>query len=203
MYSKFLSLEPEKQQRIVNAALKEFGQKGYEKASTNEIVKNAGISKGLLFHYFQNKKQLNIFLFEYSVEMMMDEFFGEMDLLEKDVLKRYVQITRLKLNLFKKYPSMFDFITNAIQDESVKEQTKLKETIESAYHKVFDGIDYSLFKEGVDIQKALQVIIWTFQGFGEQEQENMKELDITEYDIDKIVEDMNPYIELLRDAFYQ
>lgn len=61
MFAKFLSLDKEKQDRIINAAMKEFAQKGYDKASTNEMVKEAGISKGLLFHYFQNKKQLYFF----------------------------------------------------------------------------------------------------------------------------------------------
>ena len=60
-----MSLSEEKQQRILNAALKEFAQKGYKNASTNQIVKEADISKGLLFHYFKNKKQLFLFLYDY------------------------------------------------------------------------------------------------------------------------------------------
>jgi len=47
MPHKFLALEPEKQSRIINAAIKEFVHKGYNKASTNEMVKDADISKGL------------------------------------------------------------------------------------------------------------------------------------------------------------
>ena len=43
MNTRFYSLELEKQQRIINAALKEFARNGYEKASTNEIVKEAEI----------------------------------------------------------------------------------------------------------------------------------------------------------------
>ncbi len=62
MFDKFLTLDQEKQERILNAASKEFAQKGFVNASTNEMVKEAGISKGLLFHYFKNKKQLYLFL---------------------------------------------------------------------------------------------------------------------------------------------
>ena len=47
---KFLKLDDEKRDRILNAAMKEF-RYGYVKASTDIIVKEAGISKGLLFHY--------------------------------------------------------------------------------------------------------------------------------------------------------
>ena len=45
-------------QKIIDAALKEFGQHGYEGASTNQICLSAGISKGLLYHYFKSKENL-------------------------------------------------------------------------------------------------------------------------------------------------
>ncbi|MFD6209493.1 TetR/AcrR family transcriptional regulator, partial [Peribacillus sp. NPDC060253] len=73
MFSKFLNMDKEKQDRIINAAIKEFAQKGYDNASTNEIVKEAGISKGLLFHYFQNKKQLYLFLYEHMIDILMEK----------------------------------------------------------------------------------------------------------------------------------
>ena len=60
-------MEPEKRERIINAAINEFTKKGYRNASTNEIVKEAGISKGLIFHYFKNKKQLYLFLYDYLI----------------------------------------------------------------------------------------------------------------------------------------
>jgi len=49
MFSKFLNIQQEKQEHILDAAMKEFAQKGFENASTNEIVKEAGISKGLFY----------------------------------------------------------------------------------------------------------------------------------------------------------
>ncbi len=52
-----MTVETEKRQRIINAAIDEF-MKGYCKANTDIIVNNAGISKGLLFHYFGTKKKL-------------------------------------------------------------------------------------------------------------------------------------------------
>lgn len=61
--SQFHKLNIEKQQRIINAALNEFVQSGYEKASTNKIVKNAGISKGSLFNYFRNPESVTKHLY--------------------------------------------------------------------------------------------------------------------------------------------
>ncbi|WP_347861401.1 TetR family transcriptional regulator [Salimicrobium sp. PL1-032A] len=43
---KFDMLEEEKKTRVLEAALLEFAEEGYEKASTNNIVKQAGSAKG-------------------------------------------------------------------------------------------------------------------------------------------------------------
>ncbi|HBI04928.1 MAG TPA: TetR family transcriptional regulator, partial [Paenibacillaceae bacterium] len=118
MFSKFFNLETEKQERIINAALKEFAQKGYEKASTNEIVKEARISKGLLFHYFKTKKDLFLFLYDFCIEILLNEFFRKIDVMEKDILIRLRQMTLLKFDLIRKHPEMFDFLMVAYGEDS-------------------------------------------------------------------------------------
>ena len=110
MFSKFLNLDMEKQDRILNSAMKEFAQNGFEKASTNEIVKEAGISKGLLFHYFKDKKNLFLFLYDYCIEAGMKEFYEKVNLDERDFFIRLNQIISIKFELLDKYPEMFRFI---------------------------------------------------------------------------------------------
>ena len=50
MTTKLMSLEPAKRNAILNAALKEFATKGFDKASTNVIAKEAKISKPLMLN---------------------------------------------------------------------------------------------------------------------------------------------------------
>ncbi len=57
----FVKLTKAKQDKIFYTALKEFATKGYSLASTNNICKEANISKGSMFQYFKNKE--NLFLF--------------------------------------------------------------------------------------------------------------------------------------------
>ena len=52
---KFWDLNKIKQRSMIGGALKVFARDGFRHASTDEIVLEAGISKGLLFHYFYNK----------------------------------------------------------------------------------------------------------------------------------------------------
>lgn len=43
-------LQKQRKEALLNAALKEFAEVGYEQASTNRIARDAGISKPLMFH---------------------------------------------------------------------------------------------------------------------------------------------------------
>ena len=76
MNQKFFDIPKEKQDRIINAALQVFSQNGYRHAGTDEVVRRAGISKGLLFHYFESKLGLYIFLYDYAVRYMLLELAG-------------------------------------------------------------------------------------------------------------------------------
>lgn len=58
MNDKFWDLKKAKQDKMINGALKIFARNGFRHASTDEIVAEASISKGLLFHYFYSKAGL-------------------------------------------------------------------------------------------------------------------------------------------------
>ena len=73
--SEFLSKVDARRNRILEAALTEFANKGYKKASTNTIVREAKVSKGLLFHYFISKKDLYIYIFKFAKDTIQAELF--------------------------------------------------------------------------------------------------------------------------------
>ncbi len=56
MSERFKELSEEKQLSILRAAIEVFAKYKYKKASTDLIASKAGVSKGLLFYYFHNKK---------------------------------------------------------------------------------------------------------------------------------------------------
>jgi len=65
----FFNLPEEKRQSIVNAAVDEFSEYGFEAASINRIVANSGISKGSFYQYFEDKLDV----FKYLLDVMGDE----------------------------------------------------------------------------------------------------------------------------------
>lgn len=59
----FFSLEEEKQQRILEAALHEFSEKAFPRVTVDNIVKGADIPKGSFYQYFSDKHDLYKHLF--------------------------------------------------------------------------------------------------------------------------------------------
>ncbi|WP_224366499.1 TetR/AcrR family transcriptional regulator [Hyalangium versicolor] len=56
--ARFEKLEAQKQARLLDAATEEFARHGYEEASLNRILEEAGFSKGALYYYFADKDDL-------------------------------------------------------------------------------------------------------------------------------------------------
>ncbi len=54
----FEEIRTAKKELIMNAALEEFAEHGYHASSINKITKRAGVSKGLLYNYFESKEAL-------------------------------------------------------------------------------------------------------------------------------------------------
>ncbi|MFS0635166.1 TetR/AcrR family transcriptional regulator [Mesobacillus foraminis] len=208
MISKFLSLNQDKQERILNAAAQEFVQKGYATASTNEIVKAAGISKGLLFHYFNNKKDLYLFLYNHFADVLMHEFFANLEDTEQDIFLKIKKIMLLKSQLMKKHPEIFNFMMSAYMEDSTEVKNDLdqrhSEILQNSYSTIFSKIDPSLFKEGTDVKRAINIILWTLEGFSNQVLEKAKLTSGgTDGDFSAEFKEADLYIDMLRDAFYK
>ena len=192
-------MDPEKRDRILNAAFREFGRKGYEAASTNEMVERAGISKGLLFHYFGNKQALYESLQKFAVSHVMDLLEEGIDWSQSDLFLRVQQITVLKLKAMEKFPHIYEFLKTAMEDvpvEQIKDQYsgRMGALIERAYR---ENIDYSLFRPDVDITKAVEMIQWTVEGAA------VKLMKGKNGDMVQIMEEFRTYMELLRKLLYQ
>lgn len=66
----FFNLPEEKQKRVLETALEEFSEKGYQGASINRMVSRLGIAKGSIYQYFSDKKSLFLYIFDYAVDLV-------------------------------------------------------------------------------------------------------------------------------------
>ena len=171
MNEKFFDLKKDKQDRMINAALKVFALNGYKHASTDDIVAEAGISKGLLFHYFTNKLGLYTFLYDYSVRFMALELSTSTGGEEDDFFELLKKTENAKMQVLKNYPYMQLFI-DSIRYEDVKEALyateEKKDLLFEARKAVMDRADMSRFKPEVDICKLNHMIEYTIRGMMEE-----------------------------------
>lgn len=66
----------ERKDKLFEVALDEFIEKGYDKASLNNILKKAGISKGSFYYHFSNKQELYLYLFR-SIHELEHKYLDE------------------------------------------------------------------------------------------------------------------------------
>jgi AcrR family transcriptional regulator len=71
---KFEEIREEKKHLIMEVALQLFANEGYHTTSISEIAKKAGISKGLMYNYFESKEDLLKAVILHGFESLM-EFF--------------------------------------------------------------------------------------------------------------------------------
>ena len=169
MNEKFFDLKKEKQDRMINASLKLFALNGYKHASTDDIVTEAGISKGLLFHYFGSKLGLYTFLYDYSVRFMKLELTR--GVLESSHTTDYFEIRKqiemAKMQVLKNYPYMQQFLDRC-KYENVSEALLAIEDQRNVLSEVYTSImaqaDTSLFAEKVDINKLDAMLDYTIKG---------------------------------------
>jgi Transcriptional regulator len=205
MISKFLNLEPEKRERILNAAINEFAQKGFKNASTNEIVKEAGISKGLIFHYFKNKKQLYLFLYDYLMEILKEEYFQKPWVDEKDFLEKMMMASLTKLELFRKYPLIFKFFLTAYSETDIEVREEVadrnQKLLEVNLPRIYDNVDLSGVKDGIDHQKAIHLITWALEGYANSKLPEFKAMGEKEFS--DMVTELATYLGILKQCFFK
>ena len=199
MNSKFFDVKKDKQDAIINAALKTFALKGYKDASTDVIVKEAGISKGLLFHYFTSKQGLYDFICDYSTKYMTLELTRTVKKSEKDCFELMSQISQGRLRVMKNYPFMHRFLRTIRHEEDPEALAVMGECVadmERTYKKIYDQIDGKKLVVPDELPRIIDIIDWVVDGFLDDNFTN------GDPEPDKLYEDFSEYLTLLRSHFY-
>ena len=169
MNEKFFSLDPEKQRIIVDAGYRTFALNSYKKTPVSEIAENAGISKSLLFHYFQNKKDLYLFLWNQASRMAIkargtleDPYAGNLfDILERDLA--------VKFQLIRRHPYVASFGLRAVYEKEPEIrsciQGKFQAYARRSWEEVLKKLDPADYRPGLDLQMMCRQIYLTGAGY--------------------------------------
>lgn len=90
----FEQLRAESKERILTSAFELFAEEGYHGTSVSKISRNAGISKGLLYNYFESKEELLVAIMR-SLMDEIDEFFSfdRFDEVDEEVLMDWIDMS--------------------------------------------------------------------------------------------------------------
>jgi len=205
----FEKLDPDKKKRIIHAALKEFGEKGYDQASTNRIVQEAGIGKGMLFYYFNSKKELYWHLVDVCLDMVKREYLDKIDDSIDDVIDRLAHISRVKWKFLTDYPEIGGFLSTFFLMDEVELPDELREKFETVmragFGKVYENkkFDRTRFRDDVDPEKAHQLIEWAIKGYSNDMMERLKGKKLEAADYQRLWDEFEEYLDILRTCFYQ
>ena len=122
MNERFFALPPERQRDILNAAFKVFARSDYKHASMQQIADEARISKSLLFHYFKNKRELYLHLWDVAAQQTARATQESGVLETNDFFEMLRRTTHAKCTVMRAYPNSFAFAVRAYyeQDPAVR-----------------------------------------------------------------------------------
>ena len=169
MNNKFFTLPIEKQRRIINAAYKVFSENSYKKAPMSEIAEEGNISKSLLFHYFTNKKDLYMYLWDNACEITT-QAIREYKTLDTDDFFEMLRRTLLsKCSVMRDYPYMYAFSLRAYYETAPEIKDSIQENFNVASKEsemlVIEKIDKSKLRKDIDIKIMYAEILYAVDGY--------------------------------------
>jgi AcrR family transcriptional regulator len=196
---KFLSLPAEKRKRIIDASLQVFGENTYRKASAGDIAAAAGISKGMIFHYFGSKRALYLYLISLCGDILTAERQGQIDMTATDFFDRIKLATVIKIAAMKKHPYILAFLKNVYieTDSEVVDEVreKISYGVSNAWEALLAGIDITKFKNPSAPALLAKLLTWAGEG--------VMESWFDDSDIDERLNDYIACLDLMRESFYE
>ncbi len=166
----FSSLKEEKKNAVINAALEEFGSFGVINASTNNIVKRCGISKGSLFKYFETKDDLCFSLFEMVTNEMLCDLAERMKDFSSEIFQRIIDYSVWETSWYIDNPTKGRFVIAVAgeKDPSFVEklQSRFGKKSDNVYLSLMSELDMEEFK--VDATTLSNLIKWTVEGYNKE-----------------------------------
>lgn len=160
----FSRLSPDKQNRILDASIKEFSEKGFQIASMNRVVNSAGIAKGSLFNYFKTKSSLFIYVYGLALDNVKDYLRTVKDKTKNDpFFTRLEKIMYAGVDFIQDHPRLariyFRILYTSDSPHSREILIELRK-LSARYLSdlIQDGIDREELGKNLDIEKAVFIL---------------------------------------------
>ncbi len=158
----FNNIPQEKRQKILDVAVNEFANHGFENANINTIAKKAGVSVGSLYKYFDTKTDLFLTCIGYGIGHI-ESILKSVTSLNEDVMIKLERLIRITIEYSGKYSDLVK-LYNQFTSESNPELAKkiagsMESVTASCYKKVIeDGQKAGEIRKDVDSGMAAYLV---------------------------------------------
>ncbi|MDN5342660.1 MAG: hypothetical protein PWP28_1535 [Oceanotoga sp.] len=122
-------------ERLMSSAIKEFGDKNFQNASLNNILKNAQISKGTFYYNFKTKEELYFYLIEKIAQeksQYFENYYNENKIDYSDIFSVFEIPAKIGLRFASEYPEYIKFGQNVVNEKDPRINQKIQKKLSSA-----------------------------------------------------------------------
>ncbi|UKS25413.1 TetR/AcrR family transcriptional regulator [Paenibacillus sp. HWE-109] len=208
---RFERLPQQKKENIFQACLSEFATYGFDAASTNRIVKEAGIPKGSLFQYFGDKESLFLYVYRRVRQEKEQHLKDSSKDMPSDFLEAVLQILVINLEFFKIRPTCAQFMSVVARLRMHPLHHKIQEIGQQEdfrnNRKILSALPRDQIRDDIDLEDVLQLISALAGPLDQRIEElvvaNDGNLDVIYQGITEIVQDFRKFFTILRHGIYK
>lgn len=197
----FYNLSKEKKDQIYKIAIEEFANYSYEKVSVTRIVEKAGIAKGSFYQYFENKKDLFMYIIDEIGKAKMEsmtsliENIDKMDFFEflRQLFRKGIEFGKSKPELAKVLDRIMNEMPKEIKAEIYKEgEIKSLEMFENLLK---TAIEKGQLRSDLDVRLVSYMITHLSLAIS---QYHFQDMPVKEENFDKIIDTSDTMVEILQ-----
>lgn len=165
-------------ERILAAALKEFGSKSYDGASVNSICEAGQIPKGLIYHNFKGKDELYLLCVKSCYDEMLAALKAQpFEILDaKESLQKFLMIRQ---SFFQENPHYANIFFNAVLQPPkhlIQELTKLRSGFDEYFSQCYLAVlDCLTLRDGITREMALEYCLAASEMFNSYFQKKVEQ----------------------------
>lgn len=196
----FYELDITKRALIFDAGLKEFSQHPYDTASTNSIIKFAGISKGSLFKYFKNKEDLYFFILDSVIADLVTETTKDMSNLKGNLFEVVIGYAAIEFNWHISNPEKYQLLKRAFIDDHSAIFKKTINRYEASAESLYDSLLSDHLTKEPSSQKNTKIIKWVVEGFNQEFNPKIDSFDDVGMLKDVYLEELINYLNIVKNG---
>jgi len=109
----------DKRDRILQAAVRVFAEKGFYATRVSEIARAAGVADGTIYLYFKNKDDVLVSLFDERIRALLDLLRTEIDAAGTAADRRLRRVIEIQLGLLEEHRDLAEVITVNLRQSSM------------------------------------------------------------------------------------